>query len=171
MNGNKILIRMMNAEDWEQVRLIYKEGIETGNATFQREVPTWMEWDGCHLKSCRLIAESGRQVAGWAALAAVSTRAVYAGVAEVSVYVSGSCRKQGVGTKLLQHLIIASEKEKFWTLQAGIFPENTASLKIHENLGFRRIGHREKIGEMNGKWRDTLLLERRSLTIGIDNGN
>ena len=168
-NNSPILIRKMRAEDWQQVSNIYQEGIDTRNATFQQEMPTWAEWDGGHLKSCRLVAEVSHQIAGWAALSAVSKRPVYSGVAEVSVYIANAYRGQGVGTILLEKLITASENENFWTLQAGIFPENTASLKIHGKLGFRRIGYREKIGEMNGIWRDTILLERRSLIIGVNN--
>jgi phosphinothricin acetyltransferase len=166
---NEIQIRTMNEDDWQQVAFIYKQGIDTGNATFQQEVPTWDEWDGGHLKSCRLIAEIGDKIAGWAALSAVSKRQVYSGVAEVSVYISNGYKGEGVGTILLKSLITASENENFWTLQVGIFPENTASLKIHENLGFRRVGRREKIGELNGIWRDTILLERRSSIIGVNN--
>jgi L-amino acid N-acyltransferase YncA len=114
------------------------------------------------------VAEIDNEIVGWAALTAVSGRCVYAGVAEVSVYISNNYRGQKIGTKLLDKLIAESENEKLWTLQAGIFPENIASLKIHEDLGFRKIGHREKIGKMNGIWRDTVLLERRSKVIGID---
>ena len=152
---------------WEAVKQIYKEGIDTGNATFQKTIPTWDEWDNAHEKKCRLIAINGDTVLGWAALTPVSSRCVYAGVGEVSVYVSLAARGKGVGKKLLQNLIVESEKNNFWTLQAGIFPENEASIKIHLDCGFRIIGTREKIGEMDGVWRDTLLLERRSKTIGI----
>ena len=152
---------------WEAVKQIYKEGIDTGNATFQKTIPTWDEWDIAHEKKCRLIATSGEAVLGWAALTPVSSRCVYAGVGEVSVYVSSAARGKGVGKKLLQDLIVESEKNNFWTLQAGIFSENEASIKIHLDCGFRIIGTREKIGEMDGVWRDTLLLERRSKIVGI----
>lgn len=171
MNESHILIRKMTKDDWRQVAGIYKEGIDTGNATFQQEVPTWADWDSSHLKSCRLIAEAHHQIAGWAALSAVSKRKVYSGVAEVSIYISSNYRERGIGTKLLESLISASEKENIWTLQAGIFPENASSLKIHLKLGFRRVGIREKIGEMNGNWRDTILLERRSLIAGVHPSN
>jgi L-amino acid N-acyltransferase YncA len=164
----EIFFRPMTSDDWMSVAEIYRQGIETGNATFQREIPTWDEWHNGHITSCRIVAIIQNEIVGWAALTAVSRRCVYAGVAEVSVYVSNKYRGQKIGTKLLDKLIFESENEKFWTLQAGIFPENIASLKIHEELGFRKIGNREKIGKMNGIWRDTLLLERRSKIIGID---
>lgn len=158
----------MTADDWTNVAEIYKQGIETGNATFQQEIPTWDDWNNGHIKSCRIVAVIDNEIVGWGALTPVSGRCVYAGVAEVSIYISNKYRGQKIGTKLLEKLIIESENEKLWTLQAGIFPENIASLKIHEELGFRKIGHREKIGKMNGIWRDTVLLERRSQLIGID---
>ena len=157
----------MTADDWKNVSEIYRQGIETGNATFQQEIPTYTDWDNGHLKNCRIVAIKDNEVAGWAALTPVSGRCVYAGVAEVSVYVADKNRGHIIGHKLLEKLIIESENEKLWTLQAGIFPENIASLKIHEALGFRKIGHRERIGQMNGIWRDIILLERRSKLIGI----
>lgn len=158
----------MIADDWTSVAEIYRQGIETGNATFQQEIPTWEEWNSGHIKSCRIVVINENEIVGWAALTAVSGRCVYAGVAEVSVYIANKYHGQKIGPKLLDKLIVESENEKIWTLQAGIFPENIASLKIHEELGFRKIGHREKIGKMNGIWRDTVLLERRSKLIGID---
>ena len=157
----------MTADDWKNVSEIYRQGIETGNATFQQEIPTYTDWDNGHLKNCRIVAIKDNEVAGWAALTPVSGRCVYAGVAEVSVYVADKNRGHKIGHKLLEKLIIESENEKLWTLQAGIFPENIASLKIHEALGFRKIGRRERIGQMNGIWRDIILLERRSKLIGI----
>ena len=157
----------MTADDWKNVSEIYRQGIETGNAIFQQEIPTYTDWDNGHLKNCRIVAIKDNEVAGWAALTPVSGRCVYAGVAEVSVYVADKNRGHKIGHKLLEKLIIESENEKLWTLQAGIFPENIASLKIHEALGFRKIGHRERIGQMNGIWRDIILLERRSKLIGI----
>ena len=157
----------MTADDWKNVSEIYRQGIETGNATFQQEIPTYTDWDNGHLKNCRIVAIKDNEVAGWAALTPVSGRCVYAGVAEVSVYVADKNRGHKIGHKLLEKLIIESENEKLWTLQAGIFPENIASLKIHEALGFRKIGHRERIGQMNGIWRDIILFERRSKLIGI----
>ena len=152
---------------WPSVKIIYEEGIATGNATFQTTAPEWEEWDAGHLKNSRLVAVDNGSVLGWAALTPVSGRCVYAGVAEVSVYVAGSARGKGIGKQLLQALIAASEKNNLWTLQAGIFPENESSIKIHEDCGFRIVGRREKIGRMNGSWRDTLLLERRSTVTGI----
>ena len=153
---------------WEQVSKIYAEGIATGNATFQTSIPSWNEWDKAHETNPRLVAVNDNKIVlGWAALTPVSGRCVYAGVGEVSVYVSTAARGQGIGSKLLKALINESEKNNFWTLQAGIFPENLASIKIHELAGFRIIGKREKIGQMNGQWRDTLLLEKRSAVVGI----
>ena len=161
-------IRPMDENDWEAVAEIYKEGILTGNATFQQEVPSWTDWDNDHLKSCRLIAAIGGEVVGWAALTSVSGRCVYAGVAEVSVYVASAHRGKKIGKKLLEELIGCSERQALWTLQAGIFEENIPSIKIHEELGFRKVGIREKIGKMNGAWRNTLFFERRSKVVGQD---
>lgn len=164
----EIIFRPMTEDDWKSVSEIYKQGIDTGNATFQQEIPSYTDWDSAHLKSCRLLAIKENEIVGWAALTPVSGRCIYAGVAEVSVYVSDKYRGHKIGYKLLEKLINESESEKLWTLQAGIFPENIASLKIHEKLGFRKIGYRERIGKMKGIWRDTVLLERRSKLIGID---
>jgi L-amino acid N-acyltransferase YncA len=164
MNNTEIEIRFrtLKKEDWNSVADIYKQGIETGNATFETEIPEWSSWDSSHLRSCRIVAEYSNSIIAWAALVPVSVRKVYRGVAEVSIYVSEKYRGSGIGTKLLEQLIAESEKENIWTLQAVIFPENSASLLIHQNLGFRKVGVREKIGKMNGKWRDTILLDRRS---------
>ncbi|GAB2837998.1 GNAT family N-acetyltransferase [Ferruginibacter profundus] len=160
-------IKTMLPEHWPSVKKIYEEGIATGNATFQATAPEWEEWDTSHVKNSRLVAVENNEVLGWAALTAVSGRCVYAGVAEVSVYVAAAARGNGMGKKLLTALIEQSEKNNFWTLQAGIFPENESSIKIHEDCGFRIIGRREKIGKMGNSWRDTLLLERRSTITGI----
>ncbi len=157
----------MTPSDWPSVAAIYLEGIRTGNATFQTESPTWEDWDNAHLPSCRLVAIVGNSVAGWAALIPVSSRRVYAGVAEESVYVSEKFRGHGIGLALLEKLVTESEAEGFWTLQAGIFPENIGSIRIHEKCGFRVLGRRERIGQMGGVWRDTLLLERRSAVVGV----
>lgn len=163
----QIELRAMSIEDWPNVLQIYTEGIATGNATFQQEVPSYPVWDNNHLKNCRIVALCKNKVVGWAALSPVSGRCVYAGVAEVSVYVADNFRGHNIGGQLLQQLIIESEQEKLWTLQAGIFPENIASIKLHEKLGFRTVGYREKIGQLNGVWRDVVLLEKRSESIGI----
>ena len=160
-------ITTMQPAHWPSVKRIYEEGIVTGNATFQTAAPEWEEWDAAHVKSSRLVFIDNNEVLGWAALTAVSSRCVYAGVGEVSVYVAAAARGKGIGKKLLQALITASEKNNFWTLQAGIFPENESSVKLHQDCGFRIIGRREKIGQMNNVWRDTLLLERRSTITGI----
>ena len=159
-------IETMMPEHWPAVKRIYEEGIATGNATFQTTAPEWEEWDAAHVKNSRLVAIEQNEVLGWAAITAVSGRCVYAGVGEVSVYVAAAARGKGIGKKLLNALIAETEKNNFWTLQAGIFPENAGSIKIHEDCGFRIIGKREKIGQMKGVWRDTLLLERRSTTVG-----
>lgn len=164
--GSPLLVRAMTAADWPRVREIYGEGIETGHATFQTAPPAWEDWDAGHLPAPRLVAESGGEVAGWAALSPVSKRAVYAGVAEVSVYVADAARGRGVGHALLEDLVRASEAAGIWTLQAGIFPENAASVALHERCGFRRVGVRERLGAMQGRWRDVLLMERRSRTVG-----
>jgi L-amino acid N-acyltransferase YncA len=154
-------------EHWPAVKAIYESGLATGNASFQTSAPTWEEWDAAHLKHSRLVAVQDNKVRAWATLTPVSGRCVYAGVAEVSVYVAPLSRGLCIGEELLQALIEESEKNGLWTLQAGIFPENTASLRLHEKCGFRVIGTREKIGQMNGIWRDTVLLERRSKTVAI----
>ncbi len=159
-------IAAMTLADAEGVLAIYAEGLATGEATFETEVPTWAAWDAGHLQDCRLVARAGGTLVGWAALSPVSGRCVYAGVAEVSVYVAAAARGQGVGAALLRHLVAASEGAGLWTLQAGIFPENAASLRLHERCGFRVVGRRERIGQLHGRWRDTLLLERRSSMVG-----
>lgn len=159
-------IEPMTAHDWPAVRTIYQEGIATGDATFETTAPEWDAWDRSHRPDCRLVARQNGNVLGWAALTPVSGRCVYAGVAEVSVYVAESARGQGVGRALLDALIAESERAGLWTLQAGIFPENTASRRLHMACGFREIGYRERIGQMNGVWRNTILLERRSGVVG-----
>ncbi len=161
-----VAIEAMMPEDWPQVREIYLEGIATGQATFETEAPSWEKWDAAHLRAGRLVARDGGSVTGWAALSPVSERCVYAGVAEVSVYVAASHRGWGVGRALLDGLIAASEKERLWTLQAGIFPENVASLAVHRRCGFREVGRRERLGCLGGVWRDVVLLERRSPIVG-----
>ena len=163
-------IGVLTAADWERVREIYLEGIATGNATFATDAPSWETWDASHRPDCRLLAREGREegvdVLVWAALSPVSSRRVYAGVAEVSVYVSANARGRGVGRLLLSALVESSERAGIWTLQAGIFPENLASVELHRNLGFRLVGVREKLGCMTGRWRDVALMERRSAVVG-----
>lgn len=154
--------------DWPQVRAIYQEGIATGQTTFEVKFPSWEEWDSAHLPACRLVARRGEQVLGWAALSPVSGRPCYAGVAEVSVYVGAAVRGQGVGSALLEALIAASERHGFWTLQGSTFPENTASLRLQALSGFRVVGRRERIGRLDGAWRDTVLTERRSRIVGTE---
>jgi L-amino acid N-acyltransferase YncA len=163
-----IEIIQMLPQHWEAVKTIYEEGIATGHATFQTAAPGWQEWDNTHIKACRIIATENDEVVGWAALTAVSSRCVYAGVAEVSVYIAANARGKNIGSVLLQDLINQSEQNGIWTLQSGIFPENKASISIHEKNGFRNIGYRERIGKMGNVWRDNISLERRSNKIGID---
>ena len=160
-------IRPMAPPDWPGVRAVYLEGIATGNATFETEAPQWDRWDAVHSAACRLVAENAGAVLGFAALSPVSARRVYAGVAEISVYVAEQARGSGIGGALLSELVRASEAAGLWTLQAGIFPENHASLRLHQKCGFRVLGVRERVGCMAGRWRDVVLLERRSATAGV----
>lgn len=162
-----VSVAPLTDRDWDAVSAIYAEGLETGQATFQTAVPTWAEWDAAHLASCRLVARGADgEILGWAALAAVSARPVYSGVAEVSIYIAWSARGKGVGRILLSALVQASEEDGRWTLQASIFPENSASLALHASCGFRVLGRRERVARHNGVWRDSLLLERRSASVG-----
>lgn len=161
-----LVVDAMRPEDWPHVRRIYMEGIATRSATFETEAPDWEAWDAKHRKRARLVARSGGDVLGWAAVSPVSDRCVYGGVADLSVYVAEAARGRGVGRALLAALIEATEADGIWTLQAGIFPENRASLALHESLGFREVGRRERIGRMDGVWRDVMLLERRSPRVG-----
>jgi L-amino acid N-acyltransferase YncA len=160
-------ITSIRPADWPSVREIYAEGIATGQATFETLLPDWEKWDSNHRSDCRLIARQGHQILGWAALSPASARRVYSGVAEVSVYVAAAARGRGVGTALLKALIEESEQCGVWTLQAGIFPENAASIAIHKSGGFYEVGKRQRIGKLGETWRDVLLLERRSTTAGI----
>jgi L-amino acid N-acyltransferase YncA len=151
---------------WEAARTIYAEGIATGNATFETTAPTWEAWDKRHLPELRVVAIGESTVLGWAALSSVSDRCVYGGVAEESVYVAESARGRGIGKRLLEELIGRSEMAGIWTIQTGIFPENEASLRLHEKVGFRIVGIRERIGQLDGVWRDVVFLERRSSKTG-----
>ena len=164
----EVSIEEMTSADWPQVREIYLEGIASGDATFEAAAPEWEEWDAGHIKRPRLIARHGENVLGWVAISPVSGRCVYGGVAEVSVYVAEAGRGRGLGNALLKALVSDSEDAGIWTLQAGIFPENVASMKLHLRNGFREVGRRERIGKMKGVWRDTVLLERRSKITGRD---
>jgi L-amino acid N-acyltransferase YncA len=173
-----LVVEPMRPEDWPAVRTIYEAGIATGHATFETKAPSWEDWDRAHLPSPRLVAREAAAagaaagargepaVVGWAAVVPVSGRCVYAGVGDLSVYVAPEARGRKVGRALLEALLRESEAAGLWTLQAGVFPENAASLALHHSLGFRDVGVREKIGQMNGRWRDVLLLERRSRTVG-----
>ncbi|MBT8264299.1 MAG: GNAT family N-acetyltransferase [Muriicola sp.] len=163
-----MILKAMAVEDWPSVAKIYQEGIATGFATFELEVPTYEQWDKAHLTSCRLVALHNQTIVGWAALSPVSNRCVYGGVAEVSVYVAMAHRGKGLGEKLLDKLVQESEKAGLWTLQSGIFPENLGSIQIHKKTGFRLIGKRERIGKLHGEWKDNLIFERRSNNVGID---
>lgn len=164
---DELAIDPMSEGDWPVVRAIYGEGIATGDATFETSLPEWEKWNAAHLKSCRLVGKFGENAVGWAALSAVSSRCVYGGVAEVSVYVAVSARGLTIGSKLLKALVEASEREGIWTLQAGIFPENVASLRAHERSGFRVVGIRHRLGCLEGRWRDVVLMERRSAVVGV----
>jgi len=161
------MVEAMRDSDWPAVRAIYREGMATGDATFETQVPEWSDWDAAHLRYSRLVARDGSAVGGWAALSPASRRAVYSGVAEVSIYVAEVYRGQGLGRRLLSTLVEESEWQGMWTLQAGIFAENRVSIALHERLGFRQVGRRERIGQREGRWRDTVLMERRSKVVGI----
>ena len=163
-----IEIKLLLPEHWEMVKQIYESGIATGIATFETSTPSWEKWDLGHLRFGRFVACMNEEVVGWAALSPVSNRCVYGGVAEVSVYVGSAQRGKGVGKLLLKQLITESEENDIWTLQAGIFTDNVASVKLHESVGFRVIGYREKIGKLRDKWKDNFLLERRSKIVGIE---
>ena len=158
-----IAVRSMEDGDWLEVARIYQEGMDDNLATFQTTCPAWEEWDGAHLRDCRLVIIKDGRVAGWAALSPYSSRCVYAGVASVSIYIAREARGRGVGKALLNALITASEEAGFWTLQSGIMENNNASVALHTSCGFRMVGYREKIGKDRfGIWRSTLLMERRS---------
>lgn len=162
-----IEIEAMQPQDWPAVEAIYREGIATGAATFETEAPPWEVWNSSHRVDSRLVARQEGRVVGWAALTPVSGRCVYAGVAEVSVYVATAARGRGVGRALLEALVAASEAAGLWTLQAGILRENAASITLHERCGFRVVGVRERLGQLHGQWRDVILMERRSRVVGV----
>jgi L-amino acid N-acyltransferase YncA len=152
----------MTAQDAERVLEIYKAGLDTCNATFETRVPLWSDWDQKHLPHSRFVFEAKGRILGWVALTPFSTRQVYQGVAEVSIYVDEGQRGKGIGSELMNKVIASSEDHGIWTLFSSVFPENTATLKLHAKSGFRVVGTREKIARLNGKWRDTVMLERRS---------
>jgi phosphinothricin acetyltransferase len=166
--GADFTIGEMHDADWDAVRAIYAEGIATGNASVETEPPAWDVWNARHLKQCRLVARRGDTVVGWAALGPYSGRVAYKGVAEVSIYVAARARSQGIGHALLDAIVADSERNGIWTLQAGIFPENTISIALHTKCGFRAVGTRERLGKLNGAWRNVVLLERRSTVVGVE---
>jgi phosphinothricin acetyltransferase len=160
-----LTVRDLRPDDWPAVRMIYEEGIRGGNATFETETPSWERWDAVH-PELRLVAERDGSVVGWAALSPASARHCYRGVGDVSVYVVEQARGAGLGRTLLAELVARSEQAGYWTLTAGVFPENEASIRLHNACGFRAVGIRERVGELRGHWRDVVLLERRSTLIG-----
>jgi phosphinothricin acetyltransferase len=160
-----VTIRELRPDDWPAVRAIYQQGIRGGNATFETETPSWERWDAAH-PELRLVAERDGSVVGWAALSPASPRRCYRGVGDVSVYVAEEARGAGLGCELLDQLVERSEAAGYWTLNAGVFPENEASIRLHTACGFRAVGVRERIGESGGVWRNVLLLERRSMLVG-----
>jgi L-amino acid N-acyltransferase YncA len=162
-----VLIEAMQSVHWPAVRDIYREGIETGQATFETAVPTWETWHNGHRPDCRLVALIDNQIVGWAALSPVSKREVYKGVAEVSIYIAASARGKGIGKQLMNALVASSEEIGIWTLQSSVFPENEVSIALHQTFGFRIVGERQRIAKLHEEWRNTVLLERRSSITGI----
>jgi L-amino acid N-acyltransferase YncA len=160
-------IREARDEDSASILAIYESGIATGNATFETEVPSWTDWDRRHHAHSRFVCEEEGQVVGWVALAPVSSRQAYSGVAEVSIYLAPDARGRGIGTRLMTRAIASSEAHGIWTLYAALLPENEASVRLHEKCGFRRVGTRERIARLDGVWRDTLIMERRSRVVGL----
>lgn len=167
MTETNFEIRPMENKDADRVLEIFQHGIDTKNATFDTEVPTWEYWDETHIKSCRFVMQTQNdQVIGWCALKPTSERICFEGVAEISIYLHKDYQNRGLGKLLLRKLILTSEENGFWTLQSGIFPENIGSIKLHEGQNFRQVGIRKRIAEMNGVWRDIVLMERRSTVVG-----
>lgn len=164
-----ITIETMRSDQWDDVRRIHLEGIASGKATFETEAaPSWNDWSQEHLEFARIVAVRDGGVVGWAALTPVSDRCVYAGVAEVSIYIASAARGRGIGSQLMRALIDESERHGIWTLQAGIFADNEPSVALHEKCGFRIVGRREHLGKLGGVWKDVLMLERRSRRVGVD---
>jgi L-amino acid N-acyltransferase YncA len=162
------MVREMQNNDSSRVLKIYKMGIETRNATFETSLPNWSEWDSKHYKHSRFVYEDNGVVLGWVALSPVSSRFAYRGVAEISIYIDLNFAKQGIGSKLMERAIISSEDNGVWTLQSSVFPENIATQRLHEKFGFRVLGERERIASLDGIWRNTIILERRSKVIGVE---
>jgi L-amino acid N-acyltransferase YncA len=162
-----VTIETMGDNDWERVRAIYLEGLATGQASFETEAPSWEQWDQAHSRHSRLVARESGRVVAWAALSPVSGRRCYAGVAEVSIYVSTAYLGQGIGKRLLSELVASSERHGIWTLYSSTFPENKASLRVQSACGFRIVGRRERIAQHHGVWRDTVITERRSRVVGV----
>jgi phosphinothricin acetyltransferase len=163
-----LVIDDLRPDDWDQVRRIFLDGLATGDASFEVEAPSREMWDQRHHRHSRLAARGDGRVVGWAALAPVSPRPCYAGVAEVSLYVAADWRGKSVGKRLLEALVVSSERHGIWTLQGATFPENLASLRIQQAYGFRVMGRRERVAQRDGVWRDTVLTERRSRIVGVD---
>jgi len=163
-----VTIRQFTPDDFPPVQEIYRQGIDSGNATFETQVKSWQQWHQAMLEPCRLVAAQNGQILGWAALSPISARAVYSGVAEVSVYIAADARGRGLGRQLMTQLITESEANNIWTLQAAIFPENDASIGLHQKHGFKILGVRKHLGKLKGIWRDVVLMERRSTLVGID---
>jgi len=161
-----ITLAAITPADWDRVRAIYLQGIASGQATFETDAPSWEQWDAAHHPFARLVARADGQVVAWGALSPVSRRRCYAGVAEVSVYVAAECRGRGIGRRLLEALIQESERQGIWTLQGATFADNEASLRLQQACGFRVVGRRERIGQLQGVWRDTVISERRSTVVG-----
>jgi L-amino acid N-acyltransferase YncA len=157
-----IVLEELRPEHWQEVVRIYADGITTGNATFETDVPSWEQWDRAHMAEHRFVALRDGALVGWVAVSPVSDRCVYGGVVENSVYVDEQVRGQGVGRLLLKRLIASTEEAGIWTIQTGIFPENETSIRLHERVGFEVVGRRKRLGKLHGVWRDVLLLERRS---------
>ncbi|MBK9735909.1 MAG: N-acetyltransferase [Saprospiraceae bacterium] len=162
-----ITFKEITVQNYPDVQTIYLEGIQSGMATFQTSTYTWEEWDRDHLPFGRIAAYQGDIMSGWASLSSVSGRCVYKGVAELSIYIATNFRGQGIGTKLLEQLITISEENGIWTINGVVFAENEASIRIHKKCGFRVVGIKEKIGQLNGQWKDNMVLERRSKLVGI----
>jgi L-amino acid N-acyltransferase YncA len=161
----QVVVASFELTHWTAAERIYRDAIATGNASFEATAPSWETWDRTHFRDLRVVALDGHDVVGWAALSPVSDRCVYGGVAGESVCVAESVRGQGIGQKLLEDLIVRSEAARIWTIQTGIFPENEASLRLHRRVGFRVVGVRERLGRLDGVWRDVVFLERRSPTV------